>query len=153
MASALHRCYSSIEANRPWGLTVENINRSSYSVEGKAVVIVDDNAVVRRTIGHAFLESGFRSFGEAENGAEGIEVVKQVKPDLLILDLSMPVMNGLQAAVILRRLFPTMPIILFSLYGDSAVKVEAARAGVDAVISKTEDIPVLINKACELLHH
>jgi CheY-like chemotaxis protein len=134
-------------------LTVENINRSSYSVEGKAVVIVDDNAVVRRTVGHAFLESGFRSFGEAENGVEGIEVVKQVKPDLLILDLSMPVMNGLQAAIVVRKLFPAMPIILFSLYGDGAVKAEAARAGVDAVISKTEDIPVLINKACELLHH
>jgi two-component system, NarL family, invasion response regulator UvrY len=132
---------------------VENVNRSSYSVEGKAVVIIDDNAVVRRTLGHAFLESGFRSFQEAENGAEGIEVVKQVKPDLAILDLSMPVMNGLQAAVVLRKLFPNMPIILFSLYGDGAVKAEAARAGVDAVISKTEDIPVLIDKARELLHH
>jgi two-component system invasion response regulator UvrY len=132
---------------------VDNVNRSSYSVEGKAVVIIDDNAVVRRTLGHAFLESGFQSFQEAENGAEGIEVVKQVKPDLAILDLSMPVMNGLQAAVVLRKLFPNMPIILFSLYGDGAVKAEAARAGVDAVISKTEDIPVLIDKARELLHH
>jgi len=121
--------------------------------EGKAVVIVDDNAIVRKTVGHAFLEDGFRFFGEAENGAEGIEVVKQLKPDLAILDLSMPVMNGLQAAVILRKLFPDMPIILFSLYGDGPVKAEAARAGVNAVISKTEDMPVLINKAHQLLHN
>jgi two-component system, chemotaxis family, chemotaxis protein CheY len=128
-------------------------NTLGFSTEGKAIVIVDDNAVVRKTVGNAFLESGFRLFGEAENGAEGIEVVKQVKPDLAILDLSMPVMNGLQAAIVLRRLFPHMPIILFSLYGDGAVKAEAARAGVDAVVSKTEDIPVLIDKACELLHH
>jgi len=118
---------------------------------GKAVVIIDDNAAVRKTVGHALLENGFRYYGEAENGAEGIEVVKELKPDLAILDLSMPIMNGLQAALILRRLFPEMPIILFSLYGDGGVKAEAARAGVDAVVSKTEDMPVLIGKAHELL--
>ena len=116
-------------------------------------MIVDDNAVVRKTVGRAFLERGFRLFAEAENGAEGIEVVKQLKPDLAVLDLSMPVMNGLQAAIVLRKLFPSMPIILFSSYGDGAMEAEAARAGVDAVVSKTEDIPVLIDKACELLHH
>jgi CheY-like chemotaxis protein len=108
--------------------------------------------VVRRTVGNAFLEDGFGSFAEAENGAEGIEVVKQVRPDLAILDLSMPVMNGLQAAFVLRKLFPNMPIILFSLYGGGTVRAEAARAGVDAVVSKTEDIPVLLDKAHELLH-
>ncbi len=127
-------------------------NNSIRAREGKAVVIVDDSAIVRKTVGHAFLENGFRFFGEAENGAQGIEVVKQLKPDLAILDLSMPVMNGLQAALILRKLFPHMPIILFSLYDDGPVKAEAARAGIDAVVSKTEDIPVLIDKAHELLH-
>jgi len=131
---------------------VVQVNRAGHS-EGKAVVIVDDNAVVRKTVGRAFLERGFRLFAEAENGAEGIEVVKQLKPDLAVLDLSMPVMNGLQAAIVLRKLFPSMPIILFSSYGDGAMEAEAARAGVDAVVSKTEDIPVLIDKACELLHH
>jgi DNA-binding NarL/FixJ family response regulator len=128
------------------------VDKTNQPVEGKAVVIVDDNAVVRRTVGHALLENGFRFYGEAENGAEGIEVVKKLKPDLAILDLSMPVMNGLQAALVLRKMFPQMPIILFSLYGDGAVKAEAARAGIDAVISKTADMPVLIDKAHELLH-
>jgi DNA-binding NarL/FixJ family response regulator len=128
---------------------LENLHRPAAF--GKAVVIVDDNAAVRKTVGHAFLEDGFRFYGEARNGAEGIEAIKQLKPDLAILDLSMPVMNGLQAAILLRKLFPSMPIILFSLYGDGPMKAEAARAGVDAVISKTEDIPVLIHKARELL--
>ena len=132
---------------------MQNAKSTVKPGEGKAVVIVDDNAIIRKTVGHAFLEDGFRYYGEAENGAEGIEVVKQLKPDLAILDLSMPVMNGLQAAIILRRLFPSMPIILFSLYGDGAMKAEAARAGINAVISKTEDIPVLIDKAHELLHN
>jgi len=127
-------------------------NANTGPGQGKAVVIVDDNAIVRKTVGRAFLEDGFKFYGEAENGAQGIEVVKQLKPDLAILDLSMPVMNGLQAAFVLRKLFPNMVIILFSLYGNGTVKVEAARAGVDAVVSKSEDMPVLIDKAHELLH-
>lgn len=128
-----------------------HMSTTKGSGEGNSVVIVDDNAAVRKTVGHALLGNGFRYYGEAENGAEGIEVVKELKPDLAILDLSMPVMNGLQAALVLRKLFPHMPIILFSLYGDGAVKAEAARAGVDAVVSKTVDMPVLIGKAHELL--
>lgn len=130
--------------------TVGEVHISPAS--GKAMVIVDDSAVVRKTVGNAFLEDGFKSFAEAENGAEGIEVVKRLRPDLAILDLSMPVMNGLQAAFVLRRLFPNLPIILFSLYSDGMVRAEAARAGIDAVVSKTEDIPVLLDKAHELLH-
>jgi len=132
---------------------VKVTNNSVNSDEGKAVVIVDDNAIVRKTVGHAFLDDGFRFFAEAENGAEGIEVAKEVKPDLAILDLSMPIMDGLQTATILRRLFPKMPIILFSLYGESLLEAEAVRAGVNAVISKTEDMPVLLNKAHQLLEH
>jgi DNA-binding NarL/FixJ family response regulator len=120
--------------------------------QGKAVVIIDDNAAVRKSVGHAFLEDGFRFYGEAENGAAGIEVVKELKPDIAVVDLSMPGMNGLQAALILRKLFPNMPIILFSLYGNATVKDQATRVGVDAVISKEEDLPVLIGKAHELLH-
>ncbi len=134
-------------------IVLQNLARSVKQGGGNSVVIVDDNAAVRKSVGDAFLADGFRFFGEAENGAEGIEVVKQLRPDLAILDLSMPVMNGLQAAVILRKLFPNMAIILFSLYGDGTMNAEAARAGIDAVVSKTEDIPVLIDKAHELLHN
>jgi two-component system, chemotaxis family, chemotaxis protein CheY len=136
-------------------LTGTNVDISQSTAntarQGKAVVIIDDSAIVRKTIGHAFLEDGFRFYGEAENGAEGIEVVKELRPDLAIVDLSMPVMNGLQASAELRKLFPDMPIILFSLYGYGSVRTEAIRAGVSAVISKEEDIPVLLNKAHELL--
>jgi DNA-binding NarL/FixJ family response regulator len=118
---------------------------------GKSVVIIDDNALVRKTLGHAFLEDGFASYAEAENGAEGIKIAKELKPDLAILDLSMPVMNGLEAAPVLRRLFPDMPIILFSMHGDNTVRAAAAQVGVNAVVSKGEDIPVLLEKAHELL--
>jgi CheY-like chemotaxis protein len=68
----------------------------------------------------AFLSDGFKTCAEAENGkeAEAVEAAKQIKPGLVTLDLSMPVMDGLRAASELRRVFPTTPIILFTLFGD-----------------------------------
>jgi two-component system chemotaxis response regulator CheY len=97
---------------------------------GKTVLVVDDNAAIRKMLASAFLSDGFKTCGEAENGKEAVELAKQIKPDVITLDLSMPVMNGITAASELRRIFPTTPIILFTLYGDSVSKAAASEAGV-----------------------
>jgi CheY-like chemotaxis protein len=89
---------------------------------GKTVLVVDDSEFLRKSIEHAFLSDGFKTCVEAENGQEAIEVAKKCQPDLIILDLSMPVMNGLEAAPILRRMFPKIPIFLFTLYADAVNK-------------------------------
>lgn len=117
---------------------------------GKTVLIVDDNAAIRKVMAAAFLSDGFETCAEAENGKEGIEAAQRVKPDVITLDLSMPVMNGLQAAPALRKLFPRTPIILFSLYADAVLKAEASTAGVDLVLLKTEPLSTLVEKAHEL---
>jgi two-component system chemotaxis response regulator CheY len=62
---------------------------------GKIVLVVDDKVTIRKTLAAAFLSDGFKTCAEAENGKEAIEVAKQIKPDVITLDLSMPVMNGL----------------------------------------------------------
>jgi CheY-like chemotaxis protein len=118
---------------------------------GKTVLIVDDNAAIRRAIAAEFLSDGFKTCAEAANGKEGIELAKRVNPDVVTLDLSMPVMNGLEAAPQLRRLFPKTPIILFTLYADSILKADASKAGVNLVLLKTEPLPTLIEKAHELM--
>ena len=105
---------------------------------GKTVVVIDDHAEIRRMVAAAFLSDGFKTCGEADNGKEGIEIAKQIKPDLIILDLSMPIMNGLQAAPELRKLFPDTPIILFSLYANAYLNEEAKHAGIDLVIAKAK---------------
>ena len=117
---------------------------------GKIVLVVDDHPIMRRMLAAAFLSDGFKTCGEADNGKDGIEVAKQIRPDVIILDLSMPVMNGLRAAAELRRLFPLTPIILFTLYAD-ALTHEAAKAGIDLVLSKDQDISILMRKAHELM--
>jgi CheY-like chemotaxis protein len=118
---------------------------------GKTVLVVDDNGVIRKLLAAAFLSDGFKTCAEAENGKEAIEVAKQFKPDVITLDLSMPVMNGLTAASELRRVFPRTPIILFTLYGDSLPETAASRAGVNRVLPKTVRLSTLIDSAHELM--
>jgi CheY-like chemotaxis protein len=120
---------------------------------GKTVLVVDDNATIRKMVAVAFLSDGFKTCVQAENGKEGIEAAKRIKPDVIILDFSMPVMNGLAAAWELRKLFPKTPIILFTLYAGSLLRMEADKAGVSLVLQKTVPLLTLIDKAHELMEN
>jgi CheY-like chemotaxis protein len=88
---------------------------------------------------------------EARNGREAIEKAEESKPDLIVLDLAMPVMNGLEAAPVLRPMLPTVPIILFTLYADKFLEREAISAGITVVVSKDAALKTLLNRAQELL--
>lgn len=103
----------------------------------KRILIVDDNEHIRKSA-RSFLEShpDFEICGEAVDGREAIEKAKQLQPDLIVLDLSMPVMDGMEAAREIRKAMPKVPIILFTLYDDGEVTAETA--GVSAVVAKTD---------------
>jgi two-component system, response regulator PdtaR len=103
---------------------------------GKTVLVVDDNAAIRKKLAAAFLSDGFKTCAEAENGKEAVELAERIKPDVIILDLALPVMNGLEAAPRLRKALPNTPIILFTQCEDSLSKAEASKAGVSLVLSK-----------------
>jgi chemotaxis response regulator CheB len=82
----------------------------------KTVLIVDDNAYIRQALCDLFKrEADFEVCGEAENGKEAVAKARELHPDLIVLDLSMPVMNGLNAARELKRLMPTVPLLMYSL--------------------------------------
>ena len=73
----------------------------------KLVLVVDDNAVIRHALCEVFTsEEGFDVCGEAENGRDAIEKAQALQPDLIVMDLSMPVMNGIDAAHALKTLMP-----------------------------------------------
>ena len=119
----------------------------------KSVLIVDDNAYIRQALCELFKhEADFNVCGEAANGKEAIETAQELRPDLIVLDLSMPVMNGLDAARILKRLMPTVPLIMYSAFGDKLVEHQARLIGISEVVSKSEHKTVLIEKARGLLY-
>jgi two-component system chemotaxis response regulator CheY len=115
-----------------------------------SVLIVDDNPEIRMAVSQAFSLSGFRVCGEAKNGKEGIDFVKQLAPDLVFLDLAMPVMNGLNAAIEIRKIAPSTLIILFTMFHDKDIAEYALQVGVDLVLSKTEALSSLVRKAHSL---
>jgi DNA-binding NarL/FixJ family response regulator len=126
---------------------------STSPVHVRSVLIVDDNAVIRQALCEVFKRDGdFEICGEAENGKEAVEKAQELHPDLIVLDLSMPVMNGLDAARALKRLMPTVPLIMFSEYSDAFCEQEARSAGISTLISKSEHVSVLVEKARSLLY-
>jgi len=118
----------------------------------KTVVIVDDKALMRKALCRIFKTAGdFEVCGEAASGREAIELARKVHPDLIVLDLCMPEMNGLEAARELRALKLPTRMILYSLHAEDMAANEAVSAGVAAVVSKAEGVTTLISKARTVL--
>ena len=110
----------------------------------KRVLIVDDHAAVRRAIVQMLAyQREFEVCGEAENGRIGIDKAQRLKPDLIILDLSMPVMNGLEAARVLRSVLPAVPILMYTSFATSNLADEALAAGVSRVATKSNPLALI----------
>lgn len=115
-------------------------------------MLVDDNPAVLRALHNVFeFSSELAVCGEAISGREGIEKAKSLKPDLIVLDVSMPEMNGIEAAKVIHGMMPKVALILCSLYTDDLLSAEAQSAGIQAVVSKTQNMQILVTKARELL--
>jgi DNA-binding NarL/FixJ family response regulator len=110
----------------------------------RQVLIADDNRIVRRIL-RSFLtrRRDLEVCGEAENGREAVEKTRALKPDLVLLDLVMPEMNGVEAASLLKQSMPQIPIVLFTMYSESIGEHLAAAIGIDAVLSKPDGLTTL----------
>ena len=118
------------------------------SERAKSILVVDDGALLRRKLCQMLTREGdFAICGEADNGRDAIEKAKQLRPDLIIMDLSMPVMNGLEAARVLRRSMPWTPIIMFSNYNDDFVEKVALSIGIAALVAKSQNVSILLETA------
>jgi DNA-binding NarL/FixJ family response regulator len=116
------------------------------------VLIVDDNSLLRRTL-RVFLERNrdINVCGEADDGADAIEKAIALKPGLILMDLSMPKMNGLQAAFAIKRAMPEARIVMFTLYSEVVSKVMPQSSGIVSVVSKAEGLDGLLKALRPLL--
>ncbi len=112
------------------------------------VLVVDDNAVVREAL-RMLLENerDINVVGEAENGAEAIDLARELRPEIIIMDVNMPVMNGVDATRIIHAEAPQICIIGMSMYERTEQAATMRKAGAMRYVEKNEELlPVL--RAC-----
>jgi len=100
------------------------------------VLIADDVANMRQLVRFCLDEDRFEIVGEAADGAEAVRLAKEAKPDAIILDLSMPVMDGLQVIEEIRKTLPHTKILVLSGFSSSTLSDEALELGADAYLEK-----------------
>jgi DNA-binding NarL/FixJ family response regulator len=107
----------------------------------KRILVADDNALIRRMLCQLFArEEDYDICAEAANGQEAIDLALKHRPDLIILDWAMPVVNGLVAARELKKIMPDVPIILFSQHANALIRIEMS---VDRIVPKTDALALM----------
>jgi len=117
------------------------------------VLIADDHEVVRKGV-CSILESrvDWRVCGEANNGEEAIKKARQLNPDLIILDVTMPVRDGFSTASEIRELMPKVPILMLSMHDGRSMVRAAQAAGAQGFVTKADVAGVLLKAVDALLH-
>jgi YesN/AraC family two-component response regulator len=110
------------------------------------LLLVDDEPEVRRGLGILLhLEPDIQIVGEASNGREALSIVEELSPDVVLMDVEMPVMNGIQTTAVLRRLLPQCAVIILSIYGDAHTRARAQAAGAVEWVEKQGDTKKLLS--------
>jgi DNA-binding NarL/FixJ family response regulator len=111
----------------------------------KRILIADDGEEVRQVVRAVFeARSGYEICGEAANGTEAVERALELKPDLLLLDVAMPMLNGVEVASVLAGAMPDLPVVLYTMYNELLGLSLASAVGARAVISKADGISKLL---------
>jgi DNA-binding NarL/FixJ family response regulator len=120
--------------------------------DGLKIVIADDHEVVRQGV-RAVLEGieGARVTGEAADGDEALERVRELRPDVLVLDINMPGKNGLEVARLLRDEGPPVRVLILSMHDDPEYVLQAVRAGADGYVLKDAS-PAQLREAVQAVH-
>ena len=116
------------------------------------VLLADDHAIVRNGIKHILTQEGFVVVGEASNGREAVQMTRELLPDVAILDFSMPLLNGIDAARQIREVSPRTKTLLLTMYKDETYVIRALRAGINGYVVKTQAAPELVEAVRSVLH-
>ncbi|XXM71799.1 response regulator [Lysinibacillus sphaericus] len=103
------------------------------------ILVVDDAKFMRMTLGNMLTSSGHTVVGEAENGAEGVQMYAELQPDLVTMDITMPVMDGIEALKAILSQYPKAKVIMCSAMGQQRIVVEAIESGAKDFIVKPFD--------------
>ena len=102
------------------------------------IILVDDHTMFRQSLRKLLEERGFTIIGEGSDGREAVRKARTLDPDIAILDISMPLLNGIDAAHEIHRLAPRTQVILLTMYKEDAYILEALRAGIRGYVLKSQ---------------
>ena len=117
----------------------------------KNILICDDAAFMRMMIKDILTKNGYNVAGEAENGLKAVEKFKEVNPDLVLMDITMPEMDGIQALKEIKKIDGGAKVIMCSAMGQQAMVIESIQAGAKDFIVKPFQAERVI-EACKLAH-
>ena len=118
------------------------------------VLVADDHESVRKGVCVILgIRGDIEVCGEASNGREAIDKAEELRPDLIILDITMPVLSGIDAAEVIRRTLPHVPILFLSMHQSRQIIAEAKRIGVRGYVRKSEAATTLLNAVDALLRN
>jgi len=130
-----------------------NKNPKCDPPEAKRIVIVDDHPLFRKGLQELIHSDGaFAVCGEASDAAEAMDLIRQLKPDLAIVDLSLPGANGIELIKNIRAEFPKLPILVLSMHDESLYAVRALRAGADGYVMKHEAMANVVRAIQEVFN-
>jgi DNA-binding NarL/FixJ family response regulator len=115
------------------------------------IVMAEDHQIVRQGFKALLEQDGFEVVGEAGDGHEAVRLIEKLKPDVAIVDIAMPLLNGIDVAREVPRVSPDTRTILLTMHTDSSYILEALRAGVTGYLVKTravEDLTKAIREVC-----
>jgi DNA-binding NarL/FixJ family response regulator len=132
--------------------TVSEKSPPAITEAAKRIVIVDDHPLFRKGLEQLIHNSddGFAVCGEAANAAEAMSVIRKIKPDLAIVDLSLPGANGIELVKNIRAEFPKLPVLILSMHDESLYAVRALRAGAQGYVMKQEALENVIGAIREV---
>jgi two-component system chemotaxis response regulator CheY len=118
---------------------------------GQKVLVVDDSPFIYKAVKRALEPQGFEVIGHALNGQQGMEMYAELKPDLITLDVTMPVMDGIETARRLCAVGAKTPVVMLTAMGDDELMETARKYGVKRFVSKPFTAEQLLSTVTEVL--
>ncbi len=118
---------------------------------GVRVMVVDDTDHVRTMLAEMLELDGFEVVGRAANGDEAVRTVAGCDPDIIVMDLKMPGVDGLEATRLIKAARPDQPVILYTAYLDPVIEAEAKAVGVTLCLGKIDGLPELERQISRLM--
>jgi DNA-binding NarL/FixJ family response regulator len=111
------------------------------------VLIADDHQLLRQALRRAMEDAGLIVLGEAGDGAEAVQLVDELRPELVIMDVTMPVLGGIEATRRVHAAYPDLPIVVLTMHDEDALREQALRAGASAFLTKDSSMQEVVATA------